>query len=150
MRRPGNLTSLIFISVALAAGFDGSSASAAATSALEPRDGRPECDGVPACKTVSTATQSLRMGQPTQLSLACPAGTYFWNWSATVARFVEVTLLNTKANKAKHEIGATFEYYAQSGNGPGQAKVYLGCSAKPISAGKLKIRRLGHGWNPHQ
>ena len=123
---------------------------AAANPKLESREGRKECQHVPSCQTVKTAVQVLRAGQPVTRELACPAGTYFWNWSATVAQFVQVTLQETRLDKKSHEVAATFQYYAQTGNGPGLAQVYLACSTKPIAAGKLKQRRLGYGWNPHQ
>lgn len=128
----------------------GAPAAVGASSALEEREGRKECRHVPNCLTVKTRVQSLKAGQPITRELACPSGTYFWNWSATVAKFVQVTLQDTRLDKKKHEVAATFEYYAQTGNGPGQAQIYLGCSSTPISSGKLKQRRLGYGWNPHQ
>lgn len=118
--------------------------------ATEPREGRKECQEVPGCRTVTTKMQYLKAGQPVTVEFACPAGTYFWNWSAIVARHVQVTLRDTRLDKKKHEVAATFEYYAQTGNGPGRAQIYLGCSATPTSSGKLRIRRSGYGWNPHQ
>jgi hypothetical protein len=116
---------------------------------LEPREGAKECQHVPNCQTVKSSVQKLQAGKPVNRELACPAGTYFWNWSATVAHFVQVTLQDTRLDEKNHEVAATFQYYAQTGNGRGQAQVYLGCSPKPISSGKLKQRRLGFGWNPH-
>ena len=105
---------------------------------------------MPNCVTVKTDVQSLRAGKPVTREFACPKGTYFWNWSATVAQFVQVMLQDTRLDKNKHEVAATFQYYAQTGNGAGRAQIYLGCSAKPISSGQLKQRRLGYGWNPAQ
>jgi hypothetical protein len=67
-----------------------------------------------------------------------------------VAQFVQVMLEDTRLDKNRHEVAATFQYYAQTGNGAGRAQIYLGCSAKPISSGQLKQRRLGYGWNPAQ
>ncbi len=66
---------------------------AAGANPLEPREGRPECRHVPECRTVKTNVQELLAGQPVSRELACPAGTYFWNWSATVAQFVQVVLV---------------------------------------------------------
>lgn len=134
-----------FIGVLLAA-----TPTAVAAPKLESREGRKECQHVPSCQTVKTSVQTLQAGQPVTRELACPAGTYFWNWSATVAQFVQVVLQGTRLDQKNHEVAATFQYYAQTGNGPGLAQIYLACSAKPIAAGQLKQRRLGYGWNPHQ
>lgn len=123
---------------------------AAGANPLEPREGRPECRHVPECRTVKTNVQELLAGQPVSRELACPAGTYFWNWSATVAQFVQVTLRDTRQDAQQHEVAATFQYYAQTGNGPGRAQIYLACSPQPISSGQLQQRRLGYGWNPAQ
>jgi hypothetical protein len=123
---------------------------AVGATSMETRDGRQECRHVPNCLTVKTGVQSLRAGKPVSREFACPAGTYFWNWSATVGQFVQVVLRDTRLDKKKHEVAGTFQYYAQTGNGAGLAQVYLGCSSKPISAGQLRQRRLGYGWNPAQ
>ena len=123
---------------------------AMATTTLEPREGRKECRSVPNCVTVKTPAQDLRAGKLVTREFSCPKGTYFWNWSATVAQFVQVSLQATRLDKKKHEVAATFEYYAQTGNGAGAAQVYLGCSPAPVAAGKLTQRRLSYGWNPHQ
>lgn len=136
--------------VAAVVGLLAAAPTAASANPLEPRDGRKECHGVPNCQTVKTSVQELRAGKPVTREFTCPAGTYFWNWSATVAKFVQVALQDTRLDQKRHEVAATFEYYAQTGNGPGRAQIYLGCSRKPISAGQLKQRRQGYGWNPHQ
>ena len=82
---------------------------------------------MPNCVTVKTPAQDLRAGKLVTREFSCPKGTYFWNWSATVAQFVQVSLQETRLDKKKHEVAATFEYYAQTGNGAGAAQVYLGC-----------------------
>ncbi|MFZ1430189.1 MAG: hypothetical protein WAS21_25875 [Geminicoccaceae bacterium] len=123
---------------------------AMATAGLEPREGRKEWRRVPNCVTVKTPAQDLRAGKLVTREFSCPKGTYFWNWSATVAQFVQVSLQETRLDRKKHEVAATFEYYAQTGNGTGAAQVYLGCSPAPIASGKLTQRRLSYGWNPHQ
>jgi hypothetical protein len=154
MPRAKELASLMFLPAVLPAAVVGSLLAGAPTAvgatAMESRDGRKECRHVPNCLTVKSGVQNLQAGKPVTRELACPAGTYFWNWSATVAQFVQVVLQGTRLDKKKHEVAATFQYYAQTGNGPGRAQIYLGCSPKPISAGKLKQRRLGYGWNPAQ
>lgn len=154
MLRSRKLASPVPLPAAILAAAVGSLLAAAPTAAranpLEPREGAKECRHVPNCRTVRTSVQKLQAGTPVSRELACPAGTYFWNWSATVARFVQVTLQDTRLDEEKHEVAATFQYYAQTGNGRGQAQVYLACSPKPISSGQLRQRRLGYGWNPHQ
>ena len=132
------------------AGLPGGAPAAARANTMESRDGRKECRHVPNCVTVKTDLQRLSAGQPVDREFVCPKGTYFWNWSATVAPFVQVTLADTRADQDRHEIAATFQYYAQTGNGPGQAQVYLACSKTPIAAGTLQQRRVGYGWNPPQ
>ena len=154
MRRPRKLASLMLLQTIAGTAAVGPLLAgvpvALGAPALEKREGKKECQGVPGCQTVQTRVQTLRAGKPTRVELACPAGTYFWNWSATVAQFVQVSLVDTRLDRKRHEVAATFEYYAQTGNGPGLAQVYLGCSRTPISAGKLRLRRLAYGWNPHQ
>ena len=149
MRRSRKLAALL-LALAVVGSLLAGAPAALATVGLEPREGRKECRGVPGCVTVHTKAQDLRAGKLITREFACPKGSYFWNWSATVAQFVQVTLLDTRLDKKKHEVAATFEYYAQTGNGPGAAQVYLACSSMPISSGRLKQRRLGYGWNPHQ
>lgn len=154
MPHPRKLASLIPLPAVLSAAAVGSLLAGAPTAVgattLESREGRKECQHVPNCLTVKTRVQSLQAGKPVTREFACPAGTYFWNWSATVAQFVQVVLQDTRLDNKKHEVAATFQYYAQTGNGPGAAQIYLACSTKPISSGKLKQRRVGYGWNPHQ
>ncbi len=154
MPHPRKLASLMFLPAVVPAAAVGAllagAPSAASANALESRDGRQECRHVPQCLTVKTSVQNLQAGKPVTREFACPAGTYFWNWSATVAQFVQVVLQDTRLDNKKHEVAATFQYYAQTGNGPGRAQIYLGCSPKPISSGKLQQRRLGYGWNPAQ
>lgn len=153
MRHPRKLAPLMLSSLASAAVFGSilagkAVATDASSPAIEQREGRKECQEVPNCRTVMTSMQYLKAGQPVTRTFACPAGTYFWNWSAIVGQHVQVILRDTRLDKKKHEIAATFEYYAQTGNGTGRAQVFLGCSATPTSSGKLKIRRWGYGWNP--
>ena len=150
MPRLTKLVSLTLLPAAAVAVLLLAGSPAVAAPKLESREGSKECQHVPSCQTVKTSVQTLQAGQPVTRELACPAGTYFWNWSATVAQFVQVVLRDTRLDKKNHEVAATFQYYAQTGNGPGLAQVYLACSSKPIAAGKLKQRRLGYGWNPHQ
>ena len=131
-------------------GLVGGVPTAANANTMESRDGRKECRHVPNCVTVKTDLQRLAAGRPVNREFVCPKGTFFWNWSATVAQFVQVTLEETRQDQDRHEIAATFQYYAQTGNGPGQAQVYLGCSATPIASDTLQQRRVGYGWNPAQ
>ena len=72
---------------------------ALATTTLEPREGRKECRSVPNCVTVKTPAQDLRAGKLVTREFSCPKGTYFWNWSATVAQFVQVSLQETRLDK---------------------------------------------------
>ncbi|MFC3690799.1 hypothetical protein ACFOWB_01075 [Chenggangzhangella methanolivorans] len=151
MRRFSTLTSCVLLALGAGLGpFGAREAAAEPTSGLEDRVGAPECRKVPACNTEPTPVQKLKMGQPMLADFSCPSGTYFWNWSAIVGKHVFVTLKSTKLDKKNREIGATFEYFAQSGNGSGKAKVYLACSKRSFSKGGLQHRRVGYGWNPHE
>lgn len=154
MRRLRKLASLILLpTVAFAGIFAPMLAArhaAVASSALEERQDATECQEVPGCQTVMTPVQNLRQGQPVLAEFTCPTGTYFWNWSATVAPYVVVALRGTRLDENSHELAARFIFYAQTGNGRGRAQVYLACSDTPISTATIKLRRWGHGWNPHE
>ena len=122
--------------------------SAGATSGMEPRVGRDECrTNVPGCITIQSKLQQVQKRRT--IELTCPANKFFWNWSATVSPHVQITMMGLRKSAKGRVIGGTFLINRISGDAVGLAQIYLGCSATP-SGGKLRERRSGYGWHPHE